>query len=309
MPSGPSVVVGRPEDLHTAAVIEAVEEIGGHPICLDASSLRDADIVIEATGAVVFNPEETDLRGARGWLRRLAPEDWREGIVPEGLEGVVRQAWTTALATLIELADVEWLSGLRAIFEAEDKLVQQRACLRIGVPCPPTAVVTRRSRIPSDYGQRLVVKPLAAGHYFDDEGLGRVVHAVGMDRDDERLDLLTGAPFLVQPQLDAASHVRVVTVRDQAWAAELPASDLPLDWRASEEAHTSFRPSDRRDLASKATQLADALGVGYSSQDWLIDHAGAEHFLDLNPAGQWLFLPDEVSGSVTGKIAEWLVSR
>jgi hypothetical protein len=270
--------------------------------------MRDVDIVITAAGAAVFNPEKIPLRGARGWLRRLAPEDWREGVAPEGLDEVVRQAWTTALTSLIELAEVEWLSGLRAIFESEDKLVQQRACSDLGIRCPPTSVVTRRSRIPADYGQRLVVKPLAAGHYFDEEGLGRVVHATEIDRDDERLDLLAGAPFLVQSLLDAATHVRVVTVRDRGWAAELPASGLPLDWRASEEAHSSFEPSDRPELVAKSVRLGGALGVGYSSQDWLIDHEGADHFLDLNPAGQWLFLPDEVSHVVTRGIAEWLVN-
>lgn len=309
MASGPSVVVGRPEDLHTAAVVEAVEALGGRPICLDAASIRDVDIVIDGAGAVIFAPDPIDLRGTRGWLRRLAPEDWREGVTPEGLEGVVRQAWTTALTSLIEVANVKWLSDLRAIFESEDKLVQQRACSRAGVRCPPTVVVTCRDRIPAEYGPTLVVKPLAAGHYFDEQGFGRVVHATDMDRDDARLDLLAGAPFLVQPRLDAKVHLRVVTVRDEAWAAELPAGDLPLDWRASEAAHSSFQPSDRPELLVQAVRVAGALGVGYSSQDWLIDRDGSTHFLDLNPAGQWLFLPDEVADPATRAIADWLVTR
>jgi hypothetical protein len=50
--------------------------------------------------------------------------------------------------------------------------------------------------------------------------------------------------------------------------------------------------------------LSAALGVGYSSQDWIEDVDGAHYFLDLNPGGQWLFLP--FADEVTAAIADWL---
>ena len=55
-------------------------------------------------------------------------------------------------------------------------------------------------------------------------------------------------------------------------------------------------------------QLADALKVGYSSQDWVVGE-GQPYFLDLNPGGQWLFLPDPTSADVTEAIAAWLAVR
>lgn len=112
---------------------------------------------------------------------------------------------------------------------------------------------------------------------------------------------------MVQPMIDARLHLRVVTVADRCWVAELDAAGLPLDWRASAEAHSSFQASDHSVVAEEAARLAVALDVGYSSQDWLIDANANAYFLDLNPAGQWLFLPDEISNAVTRHIAEWLV--
>jgi hypothetical protein len=291
-----------------AAVVEAAESLGADVLLFDARSLGETDFLLDDAGVRFFGgrPEPTQLKGCRGWLRRLAPESWREGVLTDSHDGVVRQAWTAAIAVLVELAGVSWLSGLNQIFAAEDKLVQCRACRDVGVSSPPTVLATRRERIPPEFGERLVVKPLAAGHYRTEEGEARVVFATPMGRDDSRLDLLAGAPFLVQPELDARSHLRVVTVDGDAWVSELDSEQVSLDWRATAAAHSSFSPSKNPGVAAQALDLAATMGVGYSSQDWLIDQSGAEHFLDLNPAGQWLFLPDQVSEAVTLAIAEWL---
>ncbi|HVE45526.1 MAG TPA: hypothetical protein VNA57_02100 [Acidimicrobiales bacterium] len=52
--------------------------------------------------------------------------------------------------------------------------------------------------------------------------------------------------------------------------------------------------------------MAGALGVGYSSQDWVVDRSGQPWFLDLNPGGQWLFLPEPAASAVTASVAAWL---
>jgi hypothetical protein len=48
------------------------------------------------------------------------------------------------------------------------------------------------------------------------------------------------------------------------------------------------------------------MGVAYSSQDWIDDGAPEPAFIDLNPAGQWLFLPESIAGAVTEAIAAHL---
>jgi hypothetical protein len=32
-------------------------------------------------------------------------------------------------------------------------------------------------------------------------------------------------------------------------------------------------------------------------------------FIDLNPGGQWLFLPTDIAAEVTGALASWLTGR
>ncbi len=304
-----TLLVGREDDPHAAAVAAAVRDQGGQPVVIDAQRLSGSDIVLDGSLALLADEDGTiiDLRGARGWLRRLAPEGWRDGVAPEGHEAVIRSAWVSTLVTIARLPHLTWLTPLDALFAAENKLAQQAACRDLGIATPPTVLVTRSHRIPPELGEWLVVKPMAAGHFRDETGAGRVVHATEMRRSDERLELLAGAPFLVQQRIRARTHLRVVTVDRQAWVCELDATDLPLDWRANEDAHASFTPSSRPAIASNALELAQRLDVGYSSQDWVIDASGTASFLDLNPAGQWLFLPAEITRQATSAIASWLL--
>jgi glutathione synthase/RimK-type ligase-like ATP-grasp enzyme len=202
--------------------------------------------------------------------------------------------------------DVEWLSNLERLFVAENKLVQQAAARELDIAVPLSAVTSTRERIPRELGESLIVKPLGPGQFVGDEGVAQVLYARELARDAPELDAIGGAPFLVQERLDAERHLRVVTVGARAWVSAFDAGALPVDWRRVDEAHDAFVPSDEHeDVAEQARRLAARLGVRYSSQDWLIVD-GRPYFLDLNPGGQWLFLPEPVASAVTAEIAVWL---
>ena len=120
---------------------------------------------------------------------------------------------------------------------------------------------------------------------------------------------LLDAPFLAQQAIEAGRHLRVVTVGQRAWVAELRGTNLPLDWREHAPAHQAFRASDDWPAVEQAAvTLAGALRVGLSSQDWAVDDDGPV-FLDLNPGGQWLFLPDDITKSIATTLANWLAGR
>lgn len=278
---------------------------------MDAAALENSAYRLDSTGlhlgpddAVAVDPS----MAMRGWIRRLAPEGWREEAGPSSHEGVVRASWYLLLATVIRSFGVEWLTALDQLADAENKALQQLIAARLGIATPETVITSCRELIPAELGERLVVKPLGPGSFAAAAGT-QVVYANELTRDHAALDALGGAPFLVQERIAAERHLRVVTVRDSVWICELDAEALPLDWRRAEEAHDAFRLTDAFGIvAPEASRLAASLGVGYSSQDWLVSGEVA-YFLDLNPGGQWLFLPDEVADPVTSAIAEWLVGR
>lgn len=278
---------------------------------LDASSFEQSEyLLLDECLILVDGEREVVVEcGVRGWIRRLAPPDWRRHDAPATHEGAVRASWVALLVAIARGLSVEWLSDLERLFVAENKLVQQAAARELGIAVPRSAVTSTRERIPRELGDSLVVKPLGPGQFVGDEGVAQVLYTRELTRDAPELDALGGAPFLVQERLDANRHLRVVTVGARAWVCALKAEALPVDWRRVDAAHDAFAPSnDHDDVAERAVRLAARLGVRYSSQDWLIVN-GRPSFLDLNPGGQWLFLPDPVASAVTAEIATWLAGE
>lgn len=175
------------------------------------------------------------------------------------------------------------------------------------MPVPQFEVVSSPESISASLGDQFVVKPLGTGEYRTESDTF-AVHSNVIDRSDQRLYGLVEAPFLIQRLVEATRHLRVVTVGDQAWSAALDAEGVPVDWRLDLRAHESWLPVQEPAVERKALNLSRALGLGFTSQDWIVDLEGEAWFIDGNPAGQWLFLPPEVCDPVTAALALWLTT-
>jgi len=300
-----SVIVGADDDTHVQAVISALLAQGEPPaILLDAPSLRDDGYSLtldrfQHRGQVL---DFADL--ARGWLRRYAPTEWGAGLVAGSEEALSRRSFLSLVGSLARISGCDWLTPLDRLLAAEDKFLQLRIATSLGYAVPNT-VVTSDPNVAADlFGEEFVVKPIAGGYYVSPEGAQAVYASVLHRAEAVQLDF-SAAPFFAQQRLEVDVHLRIVTVGAQAWACDLDAKNLPLDWRRDEHAHFSWRVADDKVATDAALSMSAALGVGYSSQDW-IRHGDDLHFLDLNPGGQWLFLPDEVASEVTQAIATHL---
>lgn len=301
-----AVIIGSPCDEHAAAVARAIGD-RARVSFVDAASL--------ASGgwhwADGLHVGETGARHVprRGWLRRLAPPDWHHGVGIGTLGGVEAQARLQLLAAAADgLAGIEWLTDYWATMRAENKLVQYQAARRIGVPVPECRVVANSLDL-DGLGEAFVMKPLGLGAYTRD-GVPYVVHARLVERGDPSLDGVSVAPFIAQRYVHAVRHLRIPTVGSRSWPCQLDAAGLPLDWREEDEAHTSWRAShDDSDVGALAVRVASELRLGYSSQDWIVDATATAWLVDVNPGGQWLFLPEEAASAVTSALADWLAHR
>jgi hypothetical protein len=303
-----ALIVGSRSDEHVAAVLEALAGCI-EPLVVDATTLEDRGYVFEGPTHLsvgVGNARQAlDLSGARGWVRRLAVPGWRAGVRLGSGEAAVRASWLALTVALASHPEVDWLTPYTCLVATENKLRQAVHAKRLGIEVPHTAVVSRRSDIPMELGDWLVAKPLGPGHFVQDDGDARVVWTEQLHRDDPRLDALSGAPFLLQELVHAHRHLRVVTCGRRAWTCVLEADRLPVDWRRSVTAHHDFSPARDAEIEAQALVLAAEHGLGYSSQDW-IDTGSRRVFIDLNPAGQWLFLPDPVRTEVSEAVADHL---
>lgn len=304
----PPIIVGNTDDEHVIAVVAALgAEV--RPVIVDVARLERSRYVL-ADQALYFELdgdhfEATLARGTRGWIRRMTPPDWRPGSLRGSIDAAIRSSWLALATSIAADRTISWITPYRSLLTAENKLVQSRVAAHLDLPTPRTVVVSDAVDIPDELGDPIVVKPLGPAQYSSAGAGERVVWTQLLNRCDDRLKSLSGAPFLVQEYIPAIRHLRVVTVREQSWACALDARDLPVDWRRSTAAHDDFEVEHNVDICSAAIRLATEFELGYSSQDW-IDTDDRVVFIDLNPAGQWLFLPDSVGRDVAMAIAQFL---
>jgi hypothetical protein len=300
-----SVIVGSHDDTHVLAVKKAIDEMGGEPpLIVDAPSLlRDGfSVTLDAITVGGKRIEVGDVD--RGWLRRYAPPAWGTGLVAGSLEALSRRSFLALIGSIARISGVQWLTTLDALLAAEDKLFQLHTARHLGIPIPSTIIASDPSVVTARLGEHFVVKPLSGGYYVSSTG-PRVVFASALRDNEAELLSFADAPFLAQERIATIKHLRVVTVRSRAWVCALGAEGRPLDWRQQEEAHFAWTVADDEEVRGRALALSSALGSGYSSQDWIRTDDEA-YFLDLNPGGQWLFLPHEVASEVTRAIASYL---
>lgn len=295
------IIVGNRADAHVQSVLSHLAE-PDTVVCVDASTL-EAGGWAWADG-LVLGPDADGRSPARGWLRRMAPGSHLH-LVPNGsLEGAESRSRLQLLAAIASMeSQVDWLTDYWTAVRAENKLVQIEAARRAGAPVPETRVVVDRRHLAS-LGSTFVIKPLGAS-LFHDDGVEYLVPATVVAADDPVLDHLGASPFIAQRQVVAARHWRIPTVGDQAWPCSLDAAGLPFDWRWHGDEVWRAAP-DAVELAALALVVAGALGLGYTSQDWVEDHEGNPWLLDVNPGGEWLFCDDSVVEQVSAAIANWL---
>lgn len=310
MSSAHSVIIGDSNDPHVSAVLDLC---GASTLVIDAATIAgsryqlDSGRLVIRSGLAHDEPVVLDAAcHAHGWVRRLAPPDWQRGVVVESHAAAVKVAWLSLLTAVLRTCGVDWLTNVDDLMTSENKLIQEAAATRVGAPTPKT-VVTNEIEVARDLvGPEFVLKPLGPGHFFED-GQPYAVFTTATSADILNTDAFASAPFIAQQRLFARQHLRVVTVGNQAWAAELDAGDRPLDWRRQPEAHGSFHDvSAPRDVMTHANAVANEMRLGFSSQDWVVTEEGP-YLVDVNPAGQWLFLPQATADCVTAALAAWLI--
>lgn len=279
------------------------------PICIDLKSLSRLDYAFDPElGTTFLGGEKRDkrfLRVDRGWIRRVAPAGWEQGLRLGTRDAATAASWLTLLSAMAR-REGTWLSSPDALTAADNKLLQYTVAARLGVSYPRTLVTSSREELRQYFDGDLVLKPIGPA-YFSDGGRATVLYASRTNSSNPVLDLLPGAPFIAQELLDVAYHLRVATVDDSAWVAGLDARGQPFDWRRNATAHSGFCSTVDQEASQAALALAHEMHIGYSSQDWVRTTEGKLAFLDLNPGGQWLFLP--YADEVTRKIASWLMGQ
>ncbi|MGK2886683.1 MAG: ATP-grasp domain-containing protein [Rhodococcus sp. (in: high G+C Gram-positive bacteria)] len=278
------VVVISDDGELTRLVVNEIESRGKTVIRFNLGDVRSSPLVVE--------PGDVRVQVDGGWCRLdIHTTAWwhRAGRVEVGglTDDEARLAVDECPHVLVgglSGAGVRWVDDPMDVERAELKLHQLKVVSALGVATPPSMVT---NDVPSarrfETGHRTVSKPLSPGF-----GIAPFVAEI----EPGDVELVQGLPALLQElQTHATADLRVVVVGSQAWVWRRKRGEATIDWRAEDPNGAGFLRIVDDELTRAAIRTTAALKLSMSVQDWL-ETPDVPVFLEANPQGAWLFLPD-----------------
>ena len=285
-PSNPTVdldvvFVASEEDAHCQTVASHLSPL--RTAYLNLGVLRKIEIDVANDGIELWFPGQDPVRVSSSttvWWRRPGSTPTSD-LDDEEAQLVVDENLQVLIGAL-DAVGVHWLDHPDVVSRSERKLYQLAVARSLGIPTPST-VVTNRLESAQTFSNThpVVTKALSPG-----VGIAPFTSSV----ESSKLHLVENNPSLIQERITASADLRVVVVGREARVWQRPRGSA-VDWRAEEPDGHSFSLVDSPvAVVAHAVALTVALGLTSSVQDWLETRDGPV-FLEVNPQGNWLFLP------------------
>lgn len=290
-------------DPHAAALAWALRQ-NGVPSRLSAS-IREGERtrlsirIGEAADTMICDDQGvTHIRSV--WYRRpLKPE---AGPCHEADRVFIEGQWQYLQRNIFDAADnlvnALWVNRPRAANFAESKLVQLQAARASGLQIPETVIGNHAPDVAAliqRYG-KIVFKTFHP-YSWQSERSG-TTYDVGVALLDSTSDLpeqaIALSPGIYQRYIEKAFDVRVTIIGRKLFAAKIQKAtgEAYVDWRPHSCEHDvrfeAFALSAA--LEAKLQSLMDRLGIVFGCVDLAVDHVGNVYFLEVNQAGQFLFV-------------------
>jgi glutathione synthase/RimK-type ligase-like ATP-grasp enzyme len=309
------LVISHPGDPHAVRVVELLGHAGQDVLLLDLSDLPTrAGLTIDYADprrpAIDYRPiggPSIDLgRTTAVWWRRPQAADVSEvGAIDARL--FTANEWNEAINGLWLLLDVPWCNPPARDDMASRKANQLRLAADVGLSIPRTLITSDPDR---------------ARAFIADQGVGRTIfktfsatHDVWREtrlvRDEELevLDSVRMAPVIFQGYVDAEADLRVTFVGDRVFAAAIDArdTDYPIDFRMSLGQATTTPTTLPPAVETRLRALMHRLGLVYGAIDLRRTPTGEHVFLEVNTAGEFLFVEERAGLPIAQAMADWLV--
>ncbi len=308
------LILSTLEDVHAQAVMAALASQGGHAEVLD---LSDFPTRLELSMAFNDSQRKFELRRRGGGaldLDRIKAVWWRRpqsfmpppGMSPDHQRFVLSET-ASAFQGLYQALDAFWINNPAGDSVAAHKPYQLALAQRIGLDIPATLItnsVEEARAFWRAHDGEVIYKQFVAL-----PGSWRETRRLSHD-DETHADAVAYAPVIFQRHVPAIADIRVTAVGGVffAAAADVRQGEYPQDVRMNlnvkYEAH-ELSPEVTRKIAA----LMATLGLVYGAIDLRLTPEGQYVFLEINPAGQFLYIEEATGQPIAATLARTLLRR
>lgn len=307
-------VVSHAADPHATAVLDRLRSVGADVVLLDTADLPSHGALTTTqdpasgwSGTWTGRHGEVRLADLRAmWWRRPQPFTV-DPRVTRGQDVRFALGETAAMvAGLWACLDAHWVNDPVRDEAASVKMRQLKAAAECGLSVPRTCMTNDPAQARAfldSLGGRAVFKAFSAT-----PSTWRETRAVRAE-DAALLDHVALAPVIFQERIDGGVDVRVTVVGDRRFPARIEVSDRRFEFDVRLDTHAARitecdLPSD---VERGLERLMASLGIVYGAADFRVTPDGDLRFLEVNPAGQWLFVELATGQPITAALAEHLL--
>ena len=309
------LVISSSADEHAAAVLGELSRQGVPATLLDLSQFpqnMQISMQYDKLGGRSFTltlPDQTRLNLAECaaiWWRRPQPFMLHPSITRESHRTFALNESVEAFTGLWQSLDAFWVNDPGKDATAHRKAYQLKIAQEVGLPIP-------RTLISND--------PDAARQFIADQGYDQTIYKSfsATEREwretrllrSEELDLIGNvqfAPVIFQEYIEARCDLRITVVGDEIFPAAIFSQETAYKFDFRMDIHNSHIEAAHLPAAVEAQihALMSRLGLIYGAIDMRLTPDDRYIFLEINPAGQWLFVEQRSMQPITTSLARAL---
>jgi glutathione synthase/RimK-type ligase-like ATP-grasp enzyme len=310
------IVNSHPLDAHATRVLDRLAARGQPATLLDVADFPDrATLTLDfAEPAKPVGWVDHETRGrvrvtdatAVWWRRPQLP--MLDAVTDDAARGFVHGEWHEATHGLYRLLDCPWMNPPDSNDAASRKALQLQVASRLGLRVPDTMMTSDRGEAVG-FVERLGLDHVVYKIFSATYQVWRETRRLGAD-DLPMLDSLRLAPVIFQELIPAVADLRVTIVGDQvfAMAIDTRGTSYDVDFRISLAQARTSAATLPPDVEVSLRALMGELGLVYGAVDLRLTSEGEYVFLEVNPAGEFLFSEHGSGQPITDAVAGWLAA-
>jgi glutathione synthase/RimK-type ligase-like ATP-grasp enzyme len=311
---GSILVISHDDDIHAREVLRHLETRGAEAVVLDTGRIpRETAITLAHDpegawrGSMELDGRALALESVRSvWWRRPRPYGLHDEIGGAEDRHFAYAETNATMAALWSLLDANWVNDPDRDEKAGRKGWQLKLAREVGLTIPRTCITSDPQE-----ARRFVASAPAPIAYKAFQGTERSWRETRLLKPEETelLDAVRFAPVIFQEYIPARVDLRVTIVGERIFAAEIDsqATAYPHDFRMDMGSAAIAEHILPAAIAENLHALMSKLGLVYGAIDMRQTPGGEYVFLEVNPAGQWLFVEQQTGQPIAAAIAETLI--
>ncbi len=304
-------------DEHTVAVLAELGRLGAPAAVLDLSDFpqrlqlsmrygRGLDRRFEIVG----DDLDLALEDCRAiWWRRPQPFAPDPAIRRAGDVAFTYSESAEAFEGLWQAVDALWVNHPTRDQVASRKAYQLRVAQQVGLPIPVT-LITNSPEQASEFAARNRPENTVYKTFSATEQEWRETRILRPE-ELQLLDRVRFAPVIFQEYVKAQVDLRVTVAGEEVFPAAIHSQQTAykVDFRM-DMANARIEPWQLPDeVRRQVLALMHALGLVYGAIDMRLAEDARYVFLEINPAGQWLFIEERTRQPITAALAKLLARQ